>query len=74
MDGFSNKQSMSVCFLLLALLIPLVISSIIFSKTNIEGNCDHKHEGLENQEITKMKQHMKDMRKHLINAPDIAIK
>lgn len=75
--GFSNRQCMSVCFLLMALLVPLVISGFVFSKTNImnvEGNCNHKNEGLENHEITKMKQHMKDMKKHTINAPEIAVK
>lgn len=70
---FSNKKTMSIIFLIVALMIPLAISSIIF-ETNVEGNCNGKHEGLSNNEITRMKQHMKDMNKHMKTAPDIAKK
>jgi hypothetical protein len=77
MYGFSKRQCLSVYFLLLALLIPLVISGVTFSKTNImniEGNCNRESEGLENQEIAKMKQHLKEMRNHVSTAPEHATK
>ena len=71
--GFSKSKIASVFFLIFALMIPLLISSLVF-ETNIEGNSNQKSEGLTNNEITKMKQHMKDMNKHVKKAPEIAKK
>lgn len=67
--GFSKSKIASVFFLIFALMIPLLISSLVF-ETNIEGNCNQKSEGLTNNEITKMKQHMKEMNKHMKQAPE----
>ena len=67
--GFSKSKIASVFFLVIALMIPLIISSLVF-ETNIEGNCNQKSEGLTNNEITKMKQHMKEMNKHMNQAPE----
>ena len=67
--GFSKSKIASVFFLIFALMIPLLISSLVF-ETNIEGNCNKKSEGLTNNEITKMKQHMKEMNKHMKQAPE----
>ena len=76
--GFSKKKLASVGFLLLTLLITLTIGSLIFTPSGnsiiSEGNCNRKHEGMSNDEIGKMKQHMKELNNNMKEAPTHAKK
>ena len=76
--AFSNKKITSIGFLLLTLLITLIFGSLVFTPSGdsviSEGNCNHKHECMENNEITKMKQHMKELNNHINKAPYYAKK
>mgnify|MGYP005997282861 CR=1 FL=1 len=69
--AFSKKKLTSIGFLLLTLLITLIFGSLVFKPSGdsviSEGN--RKHEGMENNEITKMKQHMKELNNHIKKAP-----
>ena len=75
---FSKKKLASVGFLLLTLLTTLVLGSLIFTPSGnsiiSEGNCNRKHEGMSNDEIGKMKQHMKELNNNMKEAPTHAKK
>tara|TARA_Y100000389_G_scaffold200128_1_gene239922 strand:+ start:834 stop:1067 length:234 start_codon:yes stop_codon:yes gene_type:complete len=74
--AFSKQKLMSIGFLLATLIITLTIGSLVFTPPGnsviSEGNCNRKHEGMENNEITKMKQHMKELNNHIKKAPQHA--
>lgn len=70
MNVFSNKLIASIIFLLLAILTPLIINNLMQMNINkVETKFREYQEGLSNNEITKMKQHMKDMTKNMRTSP-----
>jgi len=76
--AFSKQKITSIGFLLATLLITLTVGSLVFTPSGnsiiSEGNCNRKHEGMANNEITKMKQHMKELNTHVKHTPQYAKK